>query len=161
MLNPKSWVDCNRREPAPNHHPGIHHEPLLEWRSPDGAGHGVSRTGVRDDARTYLPSPPKLASGRLRSYYGKKCLHALASRVKSLHWQLNTCNYLIVKSLTGDNIRELVRREAAKVGGIAWCKENKISDSFLYEVLRGMREPSAKLANTLGYRRVIRFEPFE
>jgi hypothetical protein len=65
-------------------------------------------------------------------------------------------------SLTGDDIRELVRKEAAKAGGIpVWCKENQISDSFLYEVLRGMREPSAKLANTLGYRRVIRFEHFE
>jgi len=68
----------------------------------------------------------------------------------------------MVKSLTGDSIRELVRKEATKAGGIPnWCKQNRISDSFLYEVLRGMREPSAKLANALGYRRVIRFEPFE
>ncbi len=64
--------------------------------------------------------------------------------------------------LTGDDIRELVRKEAAKVGGIpVWCKEKKISDSFLYEVLRGQREPSAKLSNAVGYRRVIRFETFE
>jgi hypothetical protein len=68
----------------------------------------------------------------------------------------------MTKSLTGDDIRELVRKEAAKVGGIPiWCKENKISDSFLYEVLRGQREPSAKLSNAVGYRRVIRFEAFE
>jgi hypothetical protein len=68
----------------------------------------------------------------------------------------------MAKILSGDDIRELVRKEAVKAGGIpAWCKQNKISDSFLYEVLKGMREPSAKLANTLGYRRVIRFESFE
>lgn len=68
----------------------------------------------------------------------------------------------MANTLTGDNIRDLVRKEAAMVGGIpVWCKQNKISDSYLYEVLRGMREPSTKLANTLGYRRVIRFESFE
>lgn len=66
------------------------------------------------------------------------------------------------KNLTGDDIRGIVRSEAAKAGGIpAWCREKKISDSFLYEVLRGQREPSAKLANAIGYRRVIRFEAFE
>ena len=68
----------------------------------------------------------------------------------------------MAKMLDGEEIRGLVRQEAAKVGGIpVWCKSHKISDSFLYEVLRGQREPSAKLANTLGYRRVIRFEKFE
>jgi hypothetical protein len=68
----------------------------------------------------------------------------------------------MAKSLTGDEIREMVRKEAAKVGGIpTWCEQNKISDSFLYEVLRGQREPSAKLSNAVGYRRVIRFEHFE
>lgn len=68
----------------------------------------------------------------------------------------------MAKALTGDDIREIVKTEAARFGGIpAWCKEKKISDSFLYEVLRGQREPSAKLSNAVGYRRVIRFEPFE
>ncbi len=65
------------------------------------------------------------------------------------------------KALTSDEIRDIVRKEAAKAGGIpVWCRQNNISDSFLYEVLRGMREPSAKLSNAVGYRRVIRFEPF-
>lgn len=68
----------------------------------------------------------------------------------------------MAKNITGDDIRDIVKREATKAGGIpAWCREKNISDSFLYEVLRGQREPSAKLANALGYRRVIRFEPFE
>ena len=68
----------------------------------------------------------------------------------------------MAKAINGDEIRELVRKSAAKAGGIPiWCKQNRISDSFLYEVLRGQREPSAKLANTIGYRRVIRFETFD
>jgi hypothetical protein len=68
----------------------------------------------------------------------------------------------MARILTGDDIRDLVRKEAAKAGGIPiWCKQKKISDSFLYEVLRGQREPSAKLSNAVGYRRVIRFESFE
>lgn len=68
----------------------------------------------------------------------------------------------MAKILNGDAIRDLVRKEAGKVGGFPnWCTTNKISSSFLYEVLRGQREPSAKLANTVGYRRVIRFEPFD
>ena len=49
----------------------------------------------------------------------------------------------MAKVLNGDNVRELVRREAAKVGGIpVWCKQNNISDSFLYEVLR--RHPGVR-----------------
>lgn len=68
----------------------------------------------------------------------------------------------MAKILNGDEIRQLVRKEAVKAGGIpVWCKEKKISDSFLYEVLRGQREPSAKLSNAVGYKRVIRFEPYE
>jgi hypothetical protein len=29
MRSPTDWVDCNDREPTPDHHPEIHHEPKL------------------------------------------------------------------------------------------------------------------------------------
>ena len=60
------------------------------------------------------------------------------------------------KHKTTDEIRAIIRQEAAKAGGIkAWCKQVGIGDRYVYEVLQGMREPSAMVMYRVGYRRVI------
>ena len=64
--------------------------------------------------------------------------------------------------ITADEIRNLIRQEAEKVGGIpAWCEQNEVGTSYIYEMLRGQREPSAMIMNKVGYRRVILGEPMK
>lgn len=56
----------------------------------------------------------------------------------------------------------MLREECTKAGCVAdWCKLHKVAPSFAYEVLKGIREPSAKLSMELGYRRVLMYEPLK
>jgi predicted GIY-YIG superfamily endonuclease len=62
--------------------------------------------------------------------------------------------------VTDDELRVVIALDAEKVGGIpAWCEITGVGSSYIYEVLRGQRQPSAMVANKVGYRRVILFEP--
>jgi hypothetical protein len=64
--------------------------------------------------------------------------------------------------ITADDIRHIIRLEAAKAGGIPeWCEKNKVGTSYIYEMLRGQREPSSMIMNKVGYRRVILGEPMK
>ena len=53
-----------------------------------------------------------------------------------------------------------VLADAVAVAGsqAAWAAENGISPQFVCDVLQGRRAPTARLADALGYRRVISFE---
>ncbi len=67
------------------------------------------------------------------------------------------CNH---KSI--DEIREIIREVADANGGvITWCKKQKFAHSYVYEVLRGIRHPSPRIMNAVGYRRVIVGEPMK
>lgn len=53
--------------------------------------------------------------------------------------------------LTTDQVRALLRAECEKAGGQSpWARANKISQSFVNQVINGVRPPSWKIADRLG-----------
>lgn len=63
-----------------------------------------------------------------------------------------------MKQIDESEFRQKLRAETDLVGVQNWAEAQKVSASFVYDTLRGSRQPSEKLARALGYRRVVRFE---
>ena len=56
-----------------------------------------------------------------------------------------------MKTLTADEVRELLRRECRKVGGMrAWAREHGVSANYVSMVLSGERGLSASITIPLG-----------
>ena len=61
--------------------------------------------------------------------------------------------------IAADELRAYLRLAIDRAGSQRrWSDEHRVHASMVSEVLRGSREPTAQIANALGYRRVIRFE---
>jgi len=57
-------------------------------------------------------------------------------------------------------VRDLLRKTCEKAGSVAkWATENKFSCNFIYDVIKGVRPVSPRLAESLGLERqtVVRF----
>lgn len=63
--------------------------------------------------------------------------------------------------MTLDDVRKLLReRVGSEYGDIsAYAREHNISRSIVTDVLNRKREPTAQLLQTLGLRRITRYEP--
>jgi hypothetical protein len=61
--------------------------------------------------------------------------------------------------ITPDELRAYLRLAIDRAGSQRrWCDEHRAHASMVSEILRGLREPTAQIADALGYRRVILFE---
>jgi transcriptional regulator with XRE-family HTH domain len=60
--------------------------------------------------------------------------------------------------VTADEVRDLLRQEVQKAGSQrALAEQLGVSQPFLNDVLKGNREPSAKLLEPLGLVRVVEY----
>lgn len=65
----------------------------------------------------------------------------------------------VIKSRTADDVRKLLRHKAKEAGSqIAFALAVDISPQFLSDVINGRREPSGRLLEVLGLRRIVRYE---
>ncbi len=57
-----------------------------------------------------------------------------------------------------EQIREILRQLCGK-NAKAWAESNAFSPSYIYDVLKGAKPPSERLAKALGHKRAIVFIP--
>lgn len=57
-----------------------------------------------------------------------------------------------------DEVVTLLRKKCAASGSAKrWAEENKVSESYVSDVLRGRREPAASILDALGLERITTY----
>ena len=61
--------------------------------------------------------------------------------------------------MTAEEVVTLLRARCEKAGAAAkWAKANKMSQSYVSDILSGRREPSALVLGALGLERVVTYQ---
>ena len=63
-------------------------------------------------------------------------------------------------TITSEQVREKLRRKASIMGSQkALAEDLGVSSAFISDILLGKRQPTGKVLECLGLRRVVRYEP--
>jgi len=63
--------------------------------------------------------------------------------------------------ITQEELRELLREQVAETGASRFARQHGISETLVSLVTHGHQKPGPRIAEALGYRKIIRFEALQ
>lgn len=61
--------------------------------------------------------------------------------------------------MTAEEVRAMLQAKVDAVGTVkAWAEANKVSPTFVWDVLKGYKQPSGAVLKPLGLRRAVSYE---